>query len=184
AIATAIASTATRASQHIVREIALHVGATIAYITIALFLTPPLLQKVSASRWNIFRKSSPLGYIILVLFLYTVVAALVEVNLIFAAFLAGFGVVGGMGGTQRERFSKVFESIEQFATSTFIPIYFTLVGYRLVFGAEFSLRMLLIFLVGSSLISVLSRTIAAKLAGFRGLDIANIAITMNARGGP
>ena len=184
AVATAIANSATLAQQQVVSEVSSHIGTTIAYITLALFLTPRLLMKVSASRWNIFRKSSPLGYIILVMFLYTVVAALVEVNLIFAAFLAGFGVVGGMGGTERERFSKVFESIEQFATSTFIPIYFTLVGYRLVFGTEFSLSMLLIFLAGSSLISLISRGFAAKLAGFRGMDIANIAITMNARGGP
>jgi Kef-type K+ transport system membrane component KefB len=78
----------------------------------------------------------------------------------------------------------VFESIEQFATSTFIPIYFTLVGYRLVFGQEFSLAMLLYFLIGSSLLSLISVGFAAKLAGFRGLDIVNIAITTNARGGP
>lgn len=184
AIATAIATTATLAQQHVISEISSHIGATVVYIMLALFVTPHLLKKSHASRWNIFRKSSPLGYFILVLFLYTVVAALLEVNLVFAAFLAGFGVVGGMGGTERERFSKVFESIEQFATATFIPIYFTLVGYRLVFGAEFSLSMLLIFLVGSSLLSLFSVGLAAKLAGFRSLDIVNIAITTNARGGP
>lgn len=184
AIATAIANTATLAQQHVVGEISSHIGATIAYITLALFLTPHLLKKLHVFRWNIFRKSSPLGYVILVLFFYTVVAALLEVNLVFAAFLAGFGVVGGMSGTERGRFSKVFESIEQFSTSTFIPIYFTLVGYRLVFGTEFSLSMLLFFLAGSSLLALVSVGLAAKLAGFRGLDIVNIAITTNARGGP
>jgi Kef-type K+ transport system membrane component KefB len=184
AIATALADTVTLAQQQVIGEISAHVGATVIYITLALFVTPHLIKRANVSRWNIFRKSSPLGYIILVLFLYTVVAALLEVNLVFAAFLAGFGVVGGTGGTERERFSKVFEAIEQFAASTFIPIYFALVGYRLVFGAGFSLSMLLIFLAGSSLLSLISVGFAAKLAGFRGLDIVNIAITTNARGGP
>jgi Kef-type K+ transport system membrane component KefB len=184
AIATAIATTATLAEQHVVSEITSHVGATIAYIIIALFLTPDLLKRSHASRWNVFLKASPLGYVMLVLFFYTVVAAVLEVNLVFAAFLAGFGVVGGMSGTERERFSKVLESIEHFSTSTFIPIYFTLVGYRLVFGTEFSLSMLLYFLAGSSLLALISVGLAAKLAGFRGLDIVNIAITTNARGGP
>ena len=184
AIATTLATTATLAQQHAVSTIASHIGAALAYVTVALFLTPHLLTKLNGSRWNVFRKSSPLAYVILVLFLYTVVAALLEVNLVFAAFLAGFGVVGGMGGTERERFARVFESIEQFASSTFIPIYFTLVGYRLVLGTEFSLGMLLLFLLGSSLLSLLAVAAAAKLAGFRRLDIANIAITMNARGGP
>jgi Kef-type K+ transport system membrane component KefB len=184
AIATAIANSASLAQEHVVGEISSHIGATIAYITIALFLTPHLIKKLNGSRWNIFRKASPLGYVILVLFLYTVVAALLEVNLVFAAFLAGLGVVGGMSGSERERFSKVLESIEHFSTSTFIPIYFTLVGYRLVFGTEFSLGMLFYFLIGSSLLALLSVGLAAKLAGFKGLDIVNIAITTNARGGP
>jgi Kef-type K+ transport system membrane component KefB len=78
----------------------------------------------------------------------------------------------------------VLESVEHFSTSTFIPIYFTLVGYRLVFGTEFSLSMLLYFLTGSSLLALISVGLAAKLAGFRGLDVVNIAITTNARGGP
>jgi Kef-type K+ transport system membrane component KefB len=184
AIATAIANAATLAEQHVVNEITSHIGATIAFITIALFLAPPLLKKLHTSRWNIFRKSSPLGYVILVLFFYTVVAALLDVNLVFAAFLAGLGVVGGISGSERERFSKVLESIEHFSTSTFIPMYFTLVGYRLVFGTEFSLGMLLYFLLGSSLLALLAVGFASKLAGFRGLDVINIAITTNARGGP
>ena len=184
AIATAIASSATLAQEHVVVEISSHIVATIAYIATALFLAPPILKKIHGSRWNIFLKSSSLGYIILVLFLYTVVAALLEVNLVFAAFLAGFGVVGGVSGNERERFSKELDSIEQFSTSTFIPIYFTLIGYRLVFGTEFSLSMLLLFLIGSSILALLSVGLAAKLAGFKGLDIVNIAVTTNARGGP
>ena len=184
AIATAIANTATLAQEYVVGEISAHIGATIAYIAIAFFITPHLLRKFHVSRWNIFLRSSPLGYMILVMFLYTVVAALLDVNLVFAAFLAGFGVVGGVSGSERERFSKVLESIEHFSTSTFIPIYFTLVGYRLVFGTDFSFSLLISFLLGSSLLALLSVGLAAKLAGFRGLDILNIAITTNARGGP
>jgi Kef-type K+ transport system membrane component KefB len=38
--------------------------------------------------------------------------------------------------------------------------------------------------VGSSLISVFSAGLAAWLGGFRGLDVFNLAITTNARGGP
>jgi Kef-type K+ transport system membrane component KefB len=184
AIATAIANSAALAQEHVFGEISSHIGATVAYIMIALFVTPPILKKLHVWRWNIFRKASPLGYVILVLLLYTVVAALLEVNLVFSAFLAGFGIVGGMSGSERERFSKVLESIEHFSTSTFIPIYFTLVGYRLVFGTAFSPSMLFYFLIGSSLLALLSVGLAAKLAGFKGLDIVNIAVTTNARGGP
>src|SRR5262249_6878178 len=48
----------------------------------------------------------------------------------------------------------------------------------------FSLTMLAVFLVGSCAIKLLSISVAGRLAGFRGLDLMNLAITANARGGP
>jgi Kef-type K+ transport system membrane component KefB len=44
--------------------------------------------------------------------------------------------------------------------------------------------MMAAFLVGSCLVKILSVSLAARLAGFRGLDVINLAITTNARGGP
>ncbi len=44
--------------------------------------------------------------------------------------------------------------------------------------------MLGIFLVGACAIKLLSVGLGARLAGFRGLDILNLAIATNARGGP
>jgi Kef-type K+ transport system membrane component KefB len=98
--------------------------------------------------------------------------------------LAGFGLAGGVSGSERQYFTESLDAISKFALAIFTPIYFALVGYRLVFGREFSLAMLVIFLVGSSLIALLSRGLAARLAGFKKLDIINLAITSNARGGP
>ena len=66
----------------------------------------------------------------------------------------------------------------------FVPIYFAIVGYRLSFGNDFSASLLLSFLVGSSLIVLVSVGLASKFAGFRGLDVINLAIVSNARGGP
>lgn len=184
ALATALAGTAALAEGAVVSMVTADVLATLSYTVTALFLTPYALKKVHAWRWNLFLRSSPLGYVMLLLFLYTVVASVLNVNLVFAAFLAGFGVVGGMAGTERERFSNVLSAIEHFSASTFIPLYFILVGYRLVFGAEFSFSMLVYFLAGSSFLALMSVGLAAKLAGFRTLDIVNIAVTTNARGGP
>jgi K+:H+ antiporter len=183
AIATALAKTAVT-QQSLVHDIATHVSIAVGYMTFGLLVAPHLLKKFHVSRWNALHKSSALAYVISVLFAYIAVATLLEVNLIFAAFLAGFGVVGGMDGQERARFSKVLDSIEHFSTSVFIPIYFTLVGFKLVFGKTFSMTMLFYFLIGSTLLALISRGVAAKFAKFRGLDILNIAITSNARGGP
>jgi Kef-type K+ transport system membrane component KefB len=115
---------------------------------------------------------------------YCAVAAIFEVNLQFAALLAGYGIVGGLYGTQRERFATPVDAISKVSFGVFVPIYFGIIGYRLVFGRQFSFAILLVFLVGSSLISVFSAGLAAWLGGFRGLDVVNIALTTNARGGP
>jgi Kef-type K+ transport system membrane component KefB len=93
-------------------------------------------------------------------------------------------LVGGVAGTERARFSDSLESIARVSFGIFIPIYFAVVGYKLVLGRDFSLTMLLVFLIASSLLKLLSVGLAAKLAGFRKLDIVNLAITTNARGGP
>jgi hypothetical protein len=44
--------------------------------------------------------------------------------------------------------------------------------------------MLAAFLIGSCVAKILSVSLAGRLAGFRGLDLINLALTTNARGGP
>ena len=105
------------------------------------------------------------------------VAGLLEVNLVFAAFLAGFAV-------SRKRLGHALETISQFSFALFIPLYFALVGYSLIFDKSFSLSMLLSFLAGACLLKLVSVALGARLAGFKGLDVVNLAVATNARGGP
>lgn len=44
--------------------------------------------------------------------------------------------------------------------------------------------MMIAFIGGTCLVKVLSVALAARFAGFHGLDLVNLAITTNARGGP
>jgi Kef-type K+ transport system membrane component KefB len=66
----------------------------------------------------------------------------------------------------------------------FIPVYFALVGLKLDLVRGLSLRMIAAFIIGSCLVKILSVSLAGRFAGFRGLDLLNLAITTNARGGP
>jgi len=63
-------------------------------------------------------------------------------------------------------------------------VYFAIVGLKLDLVRGFSWWMLTAFLIGSCLIKILSVSLAGRLAGFRGLDLINLALTTNARGGP
>jgi Kef-type K+ transport system membrane component KefB len=103
---------------------------------------------------------------------------------VFAAFLAGFGIVGGVKGTERERLREPLDLVNKLSFAVFIPVYTFLIGYKLDFTERFSLPMLIAFLIGSSVIQLVAVGIASRSAGFRGLDILNLALTSNARGGP
>jgi Kef-type K+ transport system membrane component KefB len=65
----------------------------------------------------------------------------------------------------------------------FIPVYFATVGLKLDLVRNLSLGMLAVFLAGSCTVKI-SVSLAGRCAGFRGLDLINLAITTNARGGP
>ncbi len=114
-----------------------------------------------------------------VLFAYSALAAVWDISLVFAAFLAGFAAA-----TERERFAEALHAISRFSFAVFIPIYFAIVGLKLDLGKTFSFWMLAVFLVAACAMKLLSVAVGARLAGFRGLDVLNLAVATNARGGP
>ena len=68
--------------------------------------------------------------------------------------------------------------------SFFVPLYFAIVGLKLDLIRGVSLWMMAAFIGGTCVVKVLSMLLAGRIAGFRGLDLINLAITTNARGGP
>jgi len=184
AVASALATSSQLTNSALTSDITEHVVATFLFMGLGLTFVPQVLSRIHDLKINFLYKTSKMGYIILILFTYLSVAAFFNINLIFAAFIAGFGVIGGVGGPERERFSDPLESMKKVASALFIPIYFGMVGYKLILGREFSSSMLVTFIVVSSILALLAMGIAARCAGFKGLDIINLAVTTNARGGP
>ena len=128
AFATALANSTASAKQHVANTVFSHVFSTFIFMLVAMVIMPYLLRWISNSRWNILHRASPVGYVIFVLMTYCAVAALLDVNLQFAALLAGYGIVGGIQGTERERFAVPLESIAKVSFGVFVPIYFGIVG--------------------------------------------------------
>lgn len=166
AVATALTQQTSLAEQSIVGSTAQHVAISLAYTTSAVFLLPAILKRLRGPSWNLLFRASPLAYAVFILFAYVGGAAALGVNLVFAAFLAGFGLAGGIAGDQRTHFAEALDAIGKFSYGVFIPVYFALVGYRLSFGREFSPVMLATFLIGSSILALLSVGVAAKIGGF------------------
>jgi Kef-type K+ transport system membrane component KefB len=184
-VATAVASATLVATQGaLVWAISTHVAVNLAYVLTALLVMPVVLRRLGRSRWNLLAREAPVAWVMSVLLGYVAVASLLDVTLIFGAFLAGFGIVGGMQRTERQHYLPALDAIERLAVAVFIPLYFAIVGYRLDLRTSLDPIGALGVLVGTSIIVIVSIGLAARLAGFRGLDLANLAVTCNARGGP
>ncbi|HEV3305530.1 MAG TPA: cation:proton antiporter [Candidatus Sulfotelmatobacter sp.] len=162
------------------RDMTYHLVATVAFFGLGLTVLPRLVKRINKSRFNVLAKNSPVAYAISVLLGYCVLAGLLGVSVVFAAFLAGFAVIH----KKRKLFSEALEAIGKVSFAFFIPVYFAIVGLKLDLVRGLSLNMLAAFIVGSCLVKILSVSLAARLAGFRRLDLINLAITTNARGGP
>jgi Kef-type K+ transport system membrane component KefB len=176
ALATAMAGTAALNPW----QISYHLITTIGFFGLGLTLFPRIVKRINKSRFNVFAKHSPVAYAIAVLLAYCVVAGTLDVSVVFAAFLAGFAVVH----KKRKLFAEALDAIGKVSFAFFIPVYFALVGLKLDLVRSLSLGMIAAFIIGSCIVKVLSVALAGRFAGFRGLDLLNLAITTNARGGP
>jgi Kef-type K+ transport system membrane component KefB len=162
------------------KKMTFHLLATIGFFLAGLTIVPRVIKRISKAEHNVLVKQSPTGYALAVLLAYCAVAGALDVSLVFAAFLAGFAVVH----KKRRIFADALDAIGKVAFAFFIPVYFAIVGLKLDLIRGFGLWMLIAFLVGSCVVKMLSVGLAGRLAGFRGLDLLNLAMTTNARGGP
>ena len=162
------------------RKLSYHLIATVAFFVLGLTLVPRAIKRINKSEFNVFAKTSPVAYAIAVLLAYCAVAGALDVSLVFAAFLAGFAVVH----KKRRIFADALDAIGKVSFAFFVPIYFAIVGLKLDLVRGVSWGMIAAFLGGSCIVKVLSVSLAGRFAGFRGLDLINLAVTTNARGGP
>jgi len=162
------------------KQMSYHLISTVVFFGLGLTIVPRIVKRINKSRFNVFAQQSPVAYALAVLLAYCVVAGALDVSLVFAAFLAGFAVVH----KKRRLFAEALDAIGKVSFAFFIPVYFAIVGLKLDLIRGFSLWMVAAFILGSCLIKILSVSLAGRFAGFRGLDLVNLAITTNARGGP
>jgi Kef-type K+ transport system membrane component KefB len=162
------------------RAMSLHLVVTVAFFVLGLTLLPRAIKRINKARLNVLATHSPVAYAIAVLLAYCVVAGTLDVSLVFAAFLAGFAVVH----KRRKLFAEALDSIGKVSFAFFIPAYFAIIGLKLDLVRGISWPMIAAFILGSCFIKIFSVSLAGRFAGFRGLDLINLAITTNARGGP
>lgn len=176
AIATGLVSAAALSASSITTTVLV----TLAFFGIALFVMPKLISYSSGLRYNLLIKSSVAGYALFICFLFAALASILDVNIVFGAFLAGV-IVGMMPS---EKFANVKENIKEFSLSFFIPIYFAVVGLKLDLIHYFDVLFFLGFLLFTTFFETLGTLLAAKIIKKDWLSSFNLAVAMNTRGGP
>jgi len=121
-----------------------------------------------------------IGYALLVCLFIVTLASFLHVHIVFGALLAGI-VIGRFSVPQLER---VKQSILNFSTWFFVPIYFALVGLKIDLPSYFNPQSLLFFLVMSSIVKVISVVLVARTVEKAWMKTIDYGFVMNARGGP
>lgn len=116
------------------------------------------------------------------LLLVCALLSMAGINIMYSAFLVGY-VVKAVLGDSEENKARI-GSLESFAFSFFIPVYFALVGIQLNLLHNFSaLRFIAFFMVAFGLEAV-GTLLALQITNLNRQTKINFAVTMNARGGP
>ena len=152
-----------------------HLLITFLFFAVVLVVGPVVLRRLLK-----VRVLNSLVHQLLFLFVVVGLSILLGVTPVFSAFAAG--IVAGRVGDESETAAR--ETIKWFSLASFIPIYFAIVGFRLDLIQNLKLSFLLFFLLSSCLIKGLSIYTGARVAGKPHAGALNLAVALNARGGP
>jgi Kef-type K+ transport system membrane component KefB len=160
-------------------DLAYHILATLAFLAVSLAAGPAAYRWIGGLRVNLIQRASPIGHQLTFMLLLTIAALGLGIEAFFGALVAGIVV----GSTEQEP-SEATMALTSFALAFFIPIYFAMIGLGLDLVHGFSLVFFAGFLFAACAIKALSVYAGARVAGETSRSSVNLAVAMNARGGP
>jgi Kef-type K+ transport system membrane component KefB len=160
-------------------DMAYHVAATLVILGATLAFGPRAYRAAALSRLNVVRQASPVAYELALMLAATLLCLFMGVEGFFGAFVAGLAV-----GRAGEITPAAISAIQGFSFAFFIPIYFAIVGLQLDLTRGFNVAFFLLFLTLACAVKAGSVYLGARMAGETAASSLNLAIALNARGGP
>jgi Kef-type K+ transport system membrane component KefB len=155
------------------------VAATLVILGTTLAFGPRAYRAAALSRLNVVRQASPVAYELALMLAATLLCLFMGVEGFFGAFVAGLAV-----GRAGEITPAAISAIQGFSFAFFIPIYFAIVGLQLDLTRGFNVAFFLLFLTLACAVKAGSVYLGARMAGETAASSLNLAIALNARGGP
>jgi Kef-type K+ transport system membrane component KefB len=159
---------------------AYHTFATVGFLAVGLAFGPRLYTMALRSRYNVIKRRSQVAFQLVVLIAMSGACLLLSIVPLFGAFVAGIIVVAATG----ERAQTARFEIGNFSLGLFIPLYFAIVGLQLDLVDHFDVLFFLAFLLFACLVKSASVYAGARIGGEDRKSAVNLAMAMNARGGP
>ena len=151
----------------------LNVLTTIGLLILTKFLEYVIKKKNIHVRKNIL----PLSFLVILACVFSM--SLLNINIMYSAFISGYIMKALVGEENKEVLS-----IKEVAFALFIPIYFALVGIKLDVVHNFSLTRFLLFFIIVFGLEFVGTVGVMWFSKFKKKTVISLGITMNARGGP
>jgi K+:H+ antiporter len=159
---------------------AYHTFATVGFLAVGLMFGPRLYGMALRSRYNVIKRRSQVAFQLVVVIAMSGACLLLSIVPLFGAFVAGIIVVTATG----ERAQTARFEIGNFSLGLFIPLYFAIVGLQLDLVDNFDVLFFVAFLLFACLVKSASVYAGARIGGEPRRSAVNLAMAMNARGGP
>ncbi len=153
---------------------------TLVFAVLSFMLGPRVLRVVGRLGVKRFTEASLIGYTLLVCLAFVTIASLLDINVVFGAFVAGLVI----GRFPSDLFEMVKQRIADLSLWFFVPIYFALVGLNLDLSLHLDWRLTLVFLAASTAVKLASVMLVARTAGCGWSEALDYGMAMNTRGGP
>lgn len=156
-----------------------HVGINLGFFAVAVLAGPRLFRWADAFRFNVLKRASHVGFLLLFLITMTCIALYLGITPMFGAFVAGLVAATTVGERSAHK-----ETIRSFSFALFVPVFFAIVGWRIDIARDFEPLFFFGFFLFACVVKAASVYLGARAARESRAGALNIAVAMNARGGP
>jgi Kef-type K+ transport system membrane component KefB len=159
---------------------AYHAGVTALLFVLAMTAGRRLIGVLARTRSESIGHVACVAWLLALLFGVTVACVQLSVAPVVGALAAGIMV----GEVDRDEVRAAMRSIASFAFAFFVPLYFAIVGLKLDLIHDFDPLFFVVFLLFACSVKAGSIYVGARLAGESASSSSNLALALNARGGP
>ena len=166
-------------------SLAYYVTVACAFFVVSISLGPRLFRWLTSSRVGILERYNPTALRLVFLLTLALCCLGLGINPIFGALVAGMSVSRAAADVAGERGShEAWEVLRRFSLAFFVPVYFGLVGVQLDLVRHFDPVFFAWFFLLACAAKSASVWAGARLAGESGSSSVDLAVALNARGGP